>query len=149
MCCGLRCHTAEWGKMPHSNITLRQGIFNSIQFISFQNVFPLNKSLSASIRIEQSPNSDEMQILPLWASFGIMMVYVASYPFCGVRCHGEDQICILIFFGKYEQVTPKLNWTCCFTPIPVTNHTENKHNTAWSLVICNFHLEGASYPTLP
>ena len=46
-------------------------------------------------------------------------------------------------------MTPKLNRMCYLAPMPVTNHTENKHNTAWLLSICNFPLEGASYPTLP
>ena len=79
----------------------------------------------------------------------IIMGNVASYPCSGVRCHAEDQIFILIFLGKYEYVSPKLNRMCFLTPIPVTNHSENKHITAWLLLIYNFLLEGASYPTLP
>ena len=69
-------------------------------------------------------------------------------PCSGVRCHGEVHKFMLIFLGKYEYVTPKLNRMCYLTSIPVTNHTENKHNNAWLLLICNFSLEGASYPTL-
>ena len=73
---------------------------------------------------------------------------VASYPCSGVRCHTEDQIFILIFLGKYEYVSPKLNRMCFLTLIPVTNHSENKHITAWFLLICSNPLQWASYTIL-
>ena len=36
MCYGVRRHTAAWAKMPRGHLTHRRGIFNSIQFNSFQ-----------------------------------------------------------------------------------------------------------------
>ena len=123
MCYGVRCHTAEWGKMPHSHLTLRQGIFNSIQLNSSQNFFPLNESLSTSIKIGLLLNTDEKLILPFWASFYNIMGNMASYFFRGVRCHSEDQIFALIFFGKYEYETTKLSRMCSLTPVPATDYT--------------------------
>ena len=71
----------------------------------------------------------------------IIMGNVASYPCNGVRCHTDNQIFLLIFLGKYEYVNPKLNRMCYLTPLPITNHTENKHSTTWLLLICNFPLD--------